>query len=144
MMCPTEITREQFQALTPSVYLKQGFRDELGRLREELTGFWATAAAVQLATVSTRELATTLMAIGQALPLYDGTAAERFTGACCEALETVARMYQTAPSQDLAGYLDQCAQTVRSEHDFADLQEHIKGVLRQHTLIARLRNSAAD
>src|SRR5690242_1286471 len=84
----TIITREHYLAMTPTVYLKSGFRDEANHLRPELYSIWATAGATQLEALTSNELATTLLALAQTLPLHTtGTVAHRYTNAVAEAQE---------------------------------------------------------
>jgi hypothetical protein len=136
---PTVITREQFLAMTPSEYLRNGFRDEKGRPRQELTSIYATAGATQLEALSGRELGTTLLALAHALPMHNGTPAQRYHSACAEAGELVAGVLGAPPSPELARWLEQFTPFVRTEEDLLDLLSYLGIVARQHALFAGMR-----
>src|SRR5881394_429243 len=82
--------RDERGALTPAAYLSGGFRDARGHLRWELTSIWATAGATRMQSVSPQELGTTLMAMGQVMPLHDSAPAAWYRNACTQAYELTA------------------------------------------------------
>jgi len=134
--------RSELVALTPSRYLGDGFRDQAGELRPELQGLYATAAATQLeeAQAAPEEVAVTLEALRQALPLHRGKPRKRFAAACGEALETVSMMYARANNRGIVTWLDQCRAAVKTEADIAAFVEHFTAVARQYGVISALKN----
>ncbi|HEY7115809.1 MAG TPA: hypothetical protein VH475_04430 [Tepidisphaeraceae bacterium] len=139
----TVITREQFLDMTPSQYLRAGFRDEQGRPRRELASIYATAGATQLESLTGGELGTTLIALAQSLPLHDGTPAERYHKACNEAGELAAGVRGAQPSPDLARWLEQFTPFLQTEQDLLDAVTHLAVVARQHALFAGMRATRA-
>jgi hypothetical protein len=135
------ITRAEFLAMTPDVYLRRGFRDDKDEPFKELLSIWATAAATQLDAggVPAQEAEATMLAFEQVLPLHEGPPEERFASACKEALELVSNTYEMENNTGLIRWLEQCAPAVRSEQDIADFQEHFRAVVRQYTLISGLK-----
>ena len=133
--------RSELLALTPLEYLRDGFRDEGGLLRPELQGVFATAAATQLeeAAASPQEVAATLEALRQTLPLHWGRPRKRFSAACAEALETVAMMYATPNNRGIVIWLDQCGSAVKTEDDIRAFIGHFTAVVRQYGVITALK-----
>ena len=133
--------RSELLALTPSQYLRDGFRDEAGLLRPELQGVFATAAATQLeeAEASPQEFAATLEAFRHALALHRAKARKRFSGACAEALETVAMMYAQTNNRGIVTWLDQCGTAIKTEDDIVAFIDHFVAVVRQYGVITALK-----
>ena len=141
MLEKESLDRSELLALTPLRYLGDGFRDETGQLRPELQGVFATAAATQLeeAEASPQELAATLEAFRQALPLHRAKPRKRFSAAVAEALETVAIMYSKPNNRGIVTWLELCATAVRTEDDIAAFVEHFTAVVRQYGVIIALK-----
>jgi len=133
--------RSELLALTPLVYLRNGLRDEAGQLRPELQGVCATAAATQLeeAEASPQEVAATLEALRQVLPLHRGKPRKRLSAACAEALETVSMMYAKANNRGIVTWLDQCSTAVKTEDDINAFVDHFTAVVRQYGVISALK-----
>jgi hypothetical protein len=145
MSHPTVITREHYLAMTPSVYLRSGFRDDAGRLRPELYSIWATAGATQLEALTSNELATTLLALAQTLPLHTtGTLPDRYRNAVAEAQELAVGLLRRPPNPHLGRWLTQFAPHLHTDQDLEDLLAHLCAVARQHSLFAGMRAAAAQ
>ena len=133
--------RSDLLALTPGRYLRKGFRGEEGKLRSELTGVYATAAATQLeaAGVSLDELSATLEALRLVLPLHQGRPRRRFSAAYAEALETVSVMYGQPNNRGMVRWLNQCKTAIQAEDDMTAFLEHFTAVVRQYAVITVLK-----
>jgi tryptophan 2,3-dioxygenase len=136
-----EMSRADYLALTPELYLAEGFRGPDGRVRPALLGENAMAAATQLADAqaSPQELAFTYEAIRALLPLHDHEpdAAARLQAALAEALATVARMIRQPNNEGILTWSRTCAGSVREAADIDALLAHIQAVLRLLELIAQ-------
>src|SRR4051794_13383122 len=101
---PGDLDRAALLAMTPAIYLAQGYRDAGGRPHPQLRSTWATAASTQLEQTETSpdELGATLAALEEVLPLHDGSAAERIAGASEEALLTVASLLEKENNPGIA------------------------------------------
>jgi hypothetical protein len=132
-----DYSREELLALTPVRYLSDGFVDGKGKLKPELQNICATAAGTQLleAQLSPQELAFTLEAIKQSLPLHSGSAAKRFQTAVEEALETVRGMIQQPNNPGLTKWINQCASSVKGPADIEAFLGHLVAVLRQYSVM---------
>jgi hypothetical protein len=133
------ITRDDYLAMTPAVYLAAGFRDDAGNPRPELTGIWATAGATQLEPLTSNEVATTLLGLSQTLPLHDkGTPSERYRDAVAEAQELTIGVLNKAPSPELRRWLTAFIPYVRTDQDLQDLCAHLAVTACQHSLFAAM------
>lgn len=143
MSQPETWDRSALLALTPVKYLHNGFRDETGEIWPDLLGVFATAVATQLeaAEVSLQELAATLEAFRQVLPLYEGTSAEKFSAVGDEALETVSMMYRQPNNRGIVKWLEQCYSAVKTEEDITAFLKHFLAVVRQYSIIISLKTS---
>lgn len=139
-------TRAELLALTPSKFLAEGWLDEGGAVRRPLTGEYATAVANQLleGELSPQELAFTIEAIRQHLPLYSGPPRERFAQALEAALETVARLIRQPNNESLVRWLQACAARVQAEKDIEALDAHMGAVLRQYAVLAAFSSEPAS
>jgi hypothetical protein len=137
-----DLSREQFLELTPSEYLKDGYRDSSGQLRPDLLSNYATAAATQLemSATSPQEVAATLEALRQALPWHVGSPQELFLGAAQEALEIVAEMHETPSNPGLVSWIQQCARAVHDPEDIEAFLAHLEAVARQYGVMVALRS----
>src|SRR4051794_18798855 len=106
-------------SVTPADYLKDGFYNESGTLRPELTGMKAFAIASQFSQALTppQEVTLTLEGLRQVLPLHAGEQAEQFAGSVTETLEMVARILGQANNARLKSWLNDCAPFVKTEAD---------------------------
>jgi hypothetical protein len=139
----TVITREHYLAMTPSAFLQSGFRDEANRLRPELYSIWATAGATQLEALTSNELATTLLALAQTLPLHTkGTLAQRYQNAVAEAQELAVGPLHRPANPHLGRWLTRFAAHLHTDQDLEDLLAHLCAVARQHSLYAGMRAAA--
>jgi hypothetical protein len=133
-------TREELLALTPKVYLSDGYLGRTGRPHPELAADFATAAAAQLrlAKLSPQELAFTYEAVRLTLAQQEGSATERARAGVREALETVMRMIRQTNNEGLSKWLDACVAAVRRPEDIDALLQHMRAVLRLYTVMASL------
>jgi hypothetical protein len=143
MLSEESLDHSQLIALTPLQYLRDGFRDEAGNLRPQLRGVYATAAAIQLEAfeVAPQELAATLEALQQVLPLHQGIANQRFATAKYEALELVSMMYRKSNNFGIVQWLEQCSTAIKTEDDISAFIEHFVALVRQYSLIIALKIS---
>ncbi len=139
---PEKLDRQTLLALTPDKYLSGGYHDENGAPRPELRSIFATAAATQLeaSEASPQELAATLEALRQVLPLHEGTPAERALTAVDEALLTVAAMYHIDNNPGIASFVRQCAAAVQSDGDLKVMLDHVQATVRQYGVFVALGN----
>jgi hypothetical protein len=140
-----DYTREELLALTPEVYLEEGYLDADGALRRELLSDYATAAATQLlaAELSPQELALTVEGVRQVLPLHEGTPAERLHAAVEEALMVVARAIRQPNNAGMVGWLGQCASVVETEAELDGFIAHLRAVVQLYGLIAGAQPEAS-
>jgi hypothetical protein len=134
-------TKDELLALTPGLYLADGYLDETGRPRRELASDYATAAATQLleAELAAQELAFTYEAVRFVLERHDEEPpGERARAAVEEALETVTRMTRQTNNRGLVRWLDECVAAIRRPEDIDALLQHIQAVLRLYTVIASI------
>src|SRR5437588_3076658 len=111
---PTAITKDQYLAMTPQSFLKDGFRNAAGEPRPELNSIWATAGAVQMEDVTPREFGTTLLAVGQVLPLHeDELPPERYRNSVQEAAEVSYGVLGSPVSPKLIAWLESFALAIR-------------------------------
>ncbi len=136
-----EVTREALLALTPDVYLAQGFLAPDNEPWPELQGEWATAAATRLllAEAAPQELGLTVEAYRQVLPMHDDEAApEQATEALAEALPVVAQLIGQTNNEGIVTWARGCAAQVRQDGDIAALVLHMESTLKQYALLASL------
>jgi hypothetical protein len=133
-------TREELLALTPEVYLSDGYLGRTGRPHPELVADFATAATEQLrlADLPSQELAFTYEALRLVLAQQEGSATERARAAVREALETVMRMTRQTNNEGLSKWLDACVAAIRRPEDIDALLQHMRAVLRLYTIMASL------
>jgi hypothetical protein len=133
-------TREELLALTPEVYLSDGYLGRTGRPHPELVADFATAATEQLrlADLPSQELAFTYEALRLVLAQQEGSATERARAAVREALETVMRMTRQTNNEGLSKRLDACVAAIRRPEDIDALLQHMRAVLRLYTIMASL------
>ena len=141
-----EYTRGQLLALTPDRYLADGFNDAAGRLKPELLTDYALAAATQFlrAELSPQELAYTVAALQQILPMHDGPPPARIEAALEETLSTVSGMIGQPNNEGLAAWCRACAAMVRQPSDIDGFMAHIQAVLRQYAALASLPPPSPD
>ena len=134
-------TRADLLARTPDRYLRDGFLDAGGAVRPGLLTDDATAAAAQLLAshASPQELAYTLEAVRQLLPLYGGAdPGARLRAALDEALAVLAGAIGQPGNPGLARWIGACAAAVRTGMDLDAFLAHVEAALRQHTLLAAM------
>jgi len=134
-------TRDDLLALTPDVYLRDGYLDAAGALRSELLSDCATGAATQLlaAEASPQELALTLEGVRQLLPVQGVAGAAAQLGAALdEALQVVAGAIRQPNNAGLVRWINACANGVRTEADVDGFLRHVEAALRQHALLAAM------
>ena len=133
-----EYTRAQLLELTPALYLEDGFVDRAGKPRPELQTGYATAAGIQLlvAQLSPQELAFTLEALRQCLPLHKGPVPQRVQAAIAEALDTVRGIIRQPNNPGLQKWINECATAVKQPADLEAFLLHFRAVLRQYSVIA--------
>jgi hypothetical protein len=143
MVLNDELDNSALLRLTPSEYLKDGYRDKTGRPWPELQNTFATAVATQLGTTETspQELAGTLEALRQVLPWHSGPSNERFREACMEALEIVSSLYQQTNNRGIVNWLDRCTFAVREPEDIDAFIDHFVAVVRQYTVLVGIRTA---
>ncbi len=143
MLMNDELDNSALLRLTPSEYLKEGYRDKNGRPWPELKNTFATAVAAQLGATETspQELAGTLEAICQVLPWHRGSANERFRESSMEALEIVSSMHQQTNNRGIVNWLDQCAFAVREPEDIDAFLDHFAAIVRQYTVLVGIRTA---
>jgi hypothetical protein len=136
-----DLSRAEMLELTPSEYLRAGYRDFTGRPHRELSDAYATAAAVQLeaAKASPQEVIATLEALKQVLPWHHGQATQLIAEAAEEALEVVSNMYGQANNTGLVKWLEQCLGAVLAPEDIDAFLGHFTAVSRQYTVIIGIR-----
>lgn len=130
-----DLDRDQLLARGPTDYLKDGFFDAAGQLKPELTGLDAFAVATQLeqGEASPEEVAATLAALRQTLPLQTGDPAKRFRRAVQEALGLVERTLQIDNNNIvLEGWLRECRDYVKTDADIEAFLRHFLAVLLQY------------
>ena len=134
-------TRADLLARTPDRYLRGGYLDAAGAVRPGLLADDATAAATQLlaADASPQELAYTLEAVRQSLPLHGAAGPEaRLRAALDEALAVVAGAIRQPNNPGLARWIGACAAAVRTGADLDAFLAHVEAALRQHALLAAM------
>jgi hypothetical protein len=133
-------------ALTPAIYLAEGFTTGDGEIRPELTTLYPTAACTQFVAglLAPMELSLTFEAIRQILPQETGTAAERIAAAEGEALAVVARAIRQPNNEVLATWLHACTQAVRSEADLVAFLRHALVTERQYGVIAGMSQQGSE
>jgi hypothetical protein len=133
-----EFTREQWLALSPSVYVADGYVDDTGVPREDFLGDYVTAATTQLmaAEVSAHELAFVFEALRLVLPDYAGPPRKRLMEALTEAFEVVARAIGRKINDEMAEWLNICAAAVRTEADLRAFLTHVQAVMRRYAVVA--------
>ena len=134
------LTRDELLALTPAIYLKDGFCGPSGAPLPALSGDFCVAAATQLgaAEMPAQEFAFTLEATRVLLEGQDGDAAEAIHAAAVEALATVRRMIRQSNNEGLVEWLGECVAAVHSAEDIKALMTHMEAVARLYTVIASL------
>jgi hypothetical protein len=132
-----EFTRQQWVALTPAIYLADGYLDADGALRQDFLADYATAASNQLllAEVSPQELALTYEGIRQLLPEHQGAPGARLAGAYEEALLVVARAIRQQNNGGLVNWLNECAARVRTESELDAFMAHVAAVMRRYGIL---------
>jgi hypothetical protein len=135
-----EYTRGEWLALSPSVYLADGYLDDKGALREDFLADYVTAASMRLmaAEVSAHELAFVFEALRLLLPDYEGPPKKRLIGALTEAFEIVARAIRRKINEEIAEWLNLCATAVTTEAELAAFLAHVQAVTRRYSLIATM------
>ena len=131
-------TREDLLAMTPEVYLAQGYLTADGTPRPILTGQAASAAATQLlaAEVSPQELGFTVDAIRLLLePQQDDPIRERVRAALEETVSLVARTIRQPNNAGLWRWLSACAAPVTSAAELGAFLTHLQAVYRLYTLL---------
>ncbi len=130
-------SRDALLALTPDVYLADGYLDGAGAPRIELRTEWANAAATQMAddAVAVQELAFTYEALRTILPQTRGTAAQRAQVGMDDACAVVARLIGQDNNEGLVVWLEDCVAAVRRDEDLDALLQHMLAVLRLYSLI---------
>ena len=130
-------SREALLALTPDVYLADGYLDGVGAPRMALRTEWANAAATQMAenAVAVQELAFTYEAFRTILPQTLGTAPERARMAMDDACAVVARFIGQDNNEGLVVWLEDCVAAVQRDEDLDALLQHVLAVLRLYSLI---------
>ena len=137
----TTISHDQFHSRTPDPFLSGGCRYAAGSLRPELTSVWATAGAVQLETVTNKEISTLLTALAQTLPLHEGAPAERYANASAEAAELTTNVQGGPVSPTLRVWVARFTPYVASEQDLKDLVLYLGAVARQHAMFQSMRGA---
>jgi hypothetical protein len=140
-----DIDPEQLLSRGPSDYLKGGFFDAAGQYRPELSGLDAFAIASQLerGEASPEEVAASLEALRQTLPLQEGDPARRFRGAVQEGLSLVAQTLQISNNIVLNGWLRECRDYVKTDADIAAFLRHFLAVLLQYQGLVAAKPPAA-
>src|SRR4051794_8773227 len=136
-----DLNADQLLARRPSDYLKNGFFDGAGSLKPELTGLDAFAIASQFerAEASPEEVAATLEALRQILPLQTGDPSMRFRGAVQESLNLVRRLLRIDNNIILSAWLRECSAWVTTEADIEGFTQHFLAVVRQYSALAAVR-----
>ncbi len=131
-------SRDELLALTPDIYLADGYLDAAGKPRPELRTAWATAAATQLADdqVAVQELAFTYEALRTLLPQTRGIASARAETAMGDAFAVVARLIGQDNNEGLVVWLEDCVAAVRRDQDLDALLQHMLAVLRLYSVTA--------
>jgi hypothetical protein len=131
-----DYTREELLALTPELYLADGYIGSDGTPRPELREVFATAASIQFlaAELSPQELSFTYEAIRQLLPMREGQVAERAWNALGDALALVARIMQQPNNGGLVNWLYPCAEAVKTEADLDAFLDHLQAASTQYAL----------
>jgi hypothetical protein len=137
-----DVDRETLLKLTPDQYLRDGFLGPDGKPRGELRGLWASAVCTQLEKrkASPQEVCATFEAFRQELPLHEGTPQERFYRTRLDAQETVASMYNLTNNQGILEWLEACDEFINTEEDLAAFVEHFQAVMRQYSVIIKLKS----
>jgi len=140
-----DINLEQLLSQTPSTYFQNGFLDEAGKPRPELTGMNAFAVATQLeyAQTSLDELGLTLESLKQILPMGTGDPSQRFAGAVNEALALVRQVAKIDNNIMLGGWLRSCASFVKADADIAAFLQHAKAVMLQYAALLAVKRPPA-
>ena len=136
-----DYTHAEMLALTPEHYLADGYCDASGKLRPEMTGEYATAAAMQLmaAGASPQEVSLTAEAIRQILPMHMSSSRNRLVAALEEGLMLVARTLQQGNNEGLVYWLSGCAAAVGRQADLDGFLAHFQAVERQYAVLAALQ-----
>lgn len=132
-----EYSRTELLELTPDRYLAAGYLDGAGAPRPELHSDFATASCTQLmvAEAAPQEVALTVEALGQLLPLCKGTPGARALDAADQALQTVAGAIRQNSNAGLSLWVRACAARVGSETDLAAFVAHLRAVERLYILM---------
>ena len=141
-----ELSRDDMLALTPDIYLRDGFRGPDGALRPDLLTQDALAAALQLreADLAPQEFSMTVAALRQVLPLHGGTAPARITSVLDETFAVVGRMIRQENNEGLVSWCRACAKSVQQPADIESWHMHVEAVLRQYIALASLPPPASE
>ncbi len=112
------VSREQLLALTPARYLVQGYRDDEGHARAELSTLWPLAAAEQL-----KAKQVTAQALEQAIAKV-AQAAHRGATEAKPLKDSVASVAGPA-----AEFVTSCVSAVRAAEDVPVMLQHLNQVL---------------
>ena len=131
-MTAETLSREDLLALTPQVYLRQGFRDHGGAPRKELLGLWALAAAEQLkdAGLVPGDLDPAVAAVAKVALEHARAPREKLDAeALLTALDTA------RPSAPVRSLLKGCVGALRDRQDLRPMVEHLGAALRTLALL---------
>ena len=95
-----------------------GFMPSMAQYVEDVNRETLVCVQLEEAEASPEEVAATLEALQQVLPLHRGRPRKRFATATAEALETVSMMYAQANNQGMVTWLDQCSSAVTHQTAF--------------------------
>ena len=135
-----EFTRDELLALTPEIYLADGFVDGAGHPRPDLFADYASAAVAQLVTaeVAPQELAMTVEGLRQLVTLQEGDPVQRLDDAIDEVLGLMARILQQPNNKGLVAWISACADMVETQADLDAFLAHGQAVARQYALLLSL------
>ena len=126
-----ELDRDGMLALTPDIYLAEGFFGADGKPRPELLTDYAAAAVAQLhaADAAPQEVGFTIAGIGELLALSaEEDPGDRLWSCLDEASTTVASIIQQPNNTGLRRWLYACAEAVGDENDLDAFMAHIEAV----------------
>jgi len=135
-----EFTRDEWLALSPSVYLADGYLDGDGVLREDFLADYVTAASMRLMTaeVSAQELAFVVEALRLLLPEYEGPPRKRLIEALTEAFEVVGRAIRRTNDERMVEWLNMCAAAVTTDAELQAFLTYVQAVMRRYGVVADL------
>ncbi len=131
------LSRPDWLALLPELYLANGYLDEAGVPRPDFLGDYATAAANQLlvAEASPQEVSLTVEGLRLLVPLQNGTPGARLAAAIDECLLVVARAIRQENNGELVKWLSLCAAAVTTEADLKAFLAYVTATMRLYAML---------